>query len=170
MIGAADFMEIFRDRYICMQGIAITDDFDVAKAKTVDQVNVDDVVEAISEVKSLDSMGLMRVQVRVLKDGTTGWVTTHGNQGTTYFTPFTAYTSFVKNLDKTIADAQKTATKTMSFVAAKSADLRECKQGPLADAKADLAKVRPKVNLMRSKLDQLHKKVEESKREHSKRE
>merc|ERR1712241_185275 len=52
----------------------------------------------------------------------------------------------------------------------KSHELREVKEGPLAIAKAELAQIRPKVSIMQTKLEQLHKKVQEGKREHSKRE
>jgi len=170
MISKSDFVDMFRDRYICTHEVSITDGLDIAQSKTIDTLLVDDVVEALSEPKSLDAMGLIRVEVRVLKDGTTGWVTTQGNQGTTHFSPFTAYTAFIKRLDRTISSTQSTLLKTSEFIASKSAELRECRQGPLADAKSELSTIRPKVNTLRSKLEQLCKKIEEGKREHTKRE
>mmetsp|Transcript_141276 Transcript_141276/g.439060 ORF Transcript_141276/g.439060 Transcript_141276/m.439060 type:complete len:1297 (+) Transcript_141276:2158-6048(+) len=169
-LSKADFADLFRDRYICTSEVSLTDAFDLSQSKTIDTLQVDDVVEALGEQKSLDAMGLIRIEVRLLKDGNIGWVTMQGNQGGSHFSPFTAYTSYIKRLDRTLGSTQATLNKTNTFIASKSTELRDCEQGPLADAKAELAKIRPKVNTLRSKLEQLQKKVEEGKQEHSKRE
>jgi len=113
---------------------------------------------------------LIRAEVRVLKDGTTGWVTIQNNQGTAHFSPFTAYTQFIRNLDRTIATVQSNVARVSNFMKTKSHELREVKDGPLANTKAEIAQMRPKVIIMQTRLEQLHKKVEEGKREHSKRE
>lgn len=169
-ITKADFLELFRERYICIQQISLTDSFDIAESKTLDKVQVDDVVEALGEPKMLEPLGVMRVQVKSVKDGTSGWATTQGNHGTTYFRPFTAYAAFVQDLDKTVAATAAKAQKASSFVNTKANDLRDVREGPLLQAKMELMKIRPKINVLRTKLDQLGKKVEEGKRAHSKRE
>jgi len=170
LISKTDFIEMFQDRYICSEEVPITDGHDPFQSKPVDTLLIDDVVEVLGEQKSLEKFGLIRAEVRVLKDGTTGWVTIQNNQGTAHFSPFTAYTQFIRNLDRTITTVQGNVARVSNFMKTKSYELREVKEGPLANAKAELAQMRPKVNIMQTKLEQLHKKVEEGKREHSKRE
>jgi len=170
MISKADFLEMFQDRYICSEEVPLTDGLDPLQSKLVDTLLVDDVVEVLGEQKSLDTLGLIRAEVRVTKDGNTGWVTLQNNQGTAQFSPFTAYTQFIRNLDRTIATVQGNVAKVSSFMKTKSHELREVKQGPLANAKAELAQMRPKVNMMQTKLEQLYKQVEAGKRSHTKRE
>merc|ERR1712060_142624 len=105
-----------------------------------------------------------------VKDGSTGFVTMQSNQGTTYFSPFTAYAAFMQNLEKAMNATQTLSTEASEFINSKHVELREVKQGPLAEAKAELAKLRPKVSVIQSKLDQLKKRVEDGKRAHAQRE
>jgi len=169
-VSRSDFLNSFRERHICVKGISITDGEDIANSKTLAKLEVNEVVEALGEPKSHDPTGVMRVEVRVLKDGTTGWVTMQGNQGTTYFEPFTKYGAFIRDLERTMDESQAVATKTSQYINSKTSELRECKQGPLADAKAELSKLRPQVSVTQAKLDQLRKKIAEGMRDHTKRE
>jgi len=165
-----DFLEVFRERYICTHGIAITDKFDLEHSETVTKLSVDEVVDAIGEPKSHDTLGMMRIEVKLHRDGTTGWATLQGNQGTMYLGPFTAYASFMRSLDKTINTAKSSIEQASGWIASKISELRDCKQGPLATAKTDLAKARPRLGAMQAKLEALKKRIEEGKKEHSKRE
>lgn len=170
VISKAAFEQLFRERYICINSVSITDCFDISTSKTVDKLEADDVVEALSEPRTHETLGMMRIEVKVLKDGTSGWVSMQGNQGTAYLTPFTAYAAFMKGLDKTLASATAAGGKAQKFIAAKGTELRDCKQGPLAEVKGELLKVRPKIVALQGRVDQLKKKVEDGKREHSRRE
>lgn len=169
-VTEAQFLESFRERHICVKGISVTDGEDIANSQTVEKLEVNEVVEALGEPKSHDATGVMRLEVRVLKDGKTGWVTIQGNQGTTYFEPFTKYGAFIRDLEKSIDEAQEAATKASNYINQKTSELRDCKQGPLADAKMELSKLRPKVSVTQAKLDQLRKKIAEGQRDHTKRE
>lgn len=164
------FLESFRERHICVKGISVTDAEDIANSKTVEKLEVNEVVEALGEPKSHDATGIMRLEVRVLKDGRKGWVTIQGNQGTTYFEPFTKYGAFIRDLERNIDEAQEAATKASTYINQKTIELRDCKQGPLADAKMELSKLRPQVSVTQAKLDQLRKKIAEGQRDHTKRE
>jgi len=169
-ISSKEFNDAFRERYICIHGTSVTDGFEVAASKTVAKLEADEVVEALAEPRSHDTSGVMRVHVRLLKDDTTGWVTMQGSEGTMYLGPFTAYASFMKSLDKAMTSAMSTSAKAANFINQKGEDVQDCKQGPLADAKVELTKLRSQVSVMQMKLDQLKKRVEEGKKEHSKRE
>merc|ERR1740121_3582052 len=67
-------------------GIALTDAFDIGEAKTVRKLETQEVMELLEGPKSTegDGGGLRRVRGRSLKDGTEGWVTLKGNQGTPF--------------------------------------------------------------------------------------
>jgi len=165
-----DFVEMFHDRYVCINSISITDGFDIDKSKTVVKLEVDDIVQTLSEIKTHESLGMMRVEVRTLKDGTRGWVTMQGNQGKVFLSLYTPYASYIKSLDKVYSAARSSASKVNEYISAKTTELSRCEKGPLAEAKSEFGKLRPKVAALQSKLDSLRKKIEEGKREHSKRE
>lgn len=171
-MSKADFLAMFIERFICSAGISITDVLDLQgdECKTLSKVEVGDILEAQGEVKTMESLGITRAKVKSLKDGVTGWVTMQGNQGTTYLEPFTVFAAFMKSLEITLAESQKVAASASSFVNAKSAELKDVKTGPLQDTKEKLTKLRPKISVMAAKLDQLKKKVEDGRKEHTKRE
>merc|ERR1712137_176257 len=140
----------------------------IESSKTIGKLEIDQIIEAVTDPRPHDKLGIMRLEVKV--DGNPGWVTLQGNQGTMYLEPYTAYVGFMRMLEKTISSVQATSAKVSSFINRKSLEHRDCKPGALADAKVELGRRRPKLSMMQAKLDQLRKRVEEGKREHSKRE
>jgi len=164
------FLDAFRERFVCSQGVSITEGFEISTSQTLGKVEVNDVIEAIGDPQTHESLGIIRLEVKQIKDGSTGWVTIQGNQGTMYFDPFTAFGSFYRNIRKVIEEAQTTASKTSKSIQEKTAELRDAKQGPLGDAKAELMKKRPEISVLQAKLETLKKKVEDGKRQHAKRE
>jgi len=130
-------------------------------------LELDDVVEAITEPKMNEK--LTRIQCR-MKDGKEGWVTMKGNQGTVFLDAFSPYTSFVRTLDRALEVTSKSTTKVALLVKQKSSELANCSQGPLAEARGDLSKLRPKVGSIQKKLEDLRQKVVTAKKEYSRRE
>jgi len=166
-----NFTDLFIQRFMCVHSISVTESFDITESKTVAQLEVDDVCEAVGDPRTHDTLGVMRLQVRLLKEGgATGWVTMQGNQGIAYMEPFTAYAVFVKKMDRALLTTQNTADKLSTFLSQKVGHLTNCKQGPLADAKAELLKVNPRIAIIKGKMDALKTKVEAEKRRHAKRE
>merc|ERR550532_1812856 len=76
----------------------------------------------------------------------------------------------MRNLEKLLSATASSGKKLIDFMTHKLQELRDCKTGPLADAKAEVIKTRSKINVLRTRLDSLSKKVEEGKRAHSQRE
>lgn len=174
-ITASQFVELLREKYVCSKPVAITDSFDLETGATIGKLEEDDIVMALNEPKAHDALGIVRVEVQLLKKegagaGLTGWVTMHGNQGTNFLTPYSAYGVFDKKLEGALAAARGSAVSAAAFVNQKCVDLRECVQGPLANAKVELLKLRPKVSAAQARLDQLRRRVGEGKKEHSRRE
>jgi len=170
MLSKDDFIELFHDRYVCVNGISLTDGFDIGTSKTLDKLEVDDVVQTLGEMKTHETLGVMRVEVRALKDGTRGWVTMQGNQGKVFLSLYTAYASFIKSLDKVMTNARASSTKVNEYLASKIKELGSCEKGPLAEARSQLQNMRPQVGTLQAKLETMKKRIEEGKREHSKRE
>lgn len=164
-----EFGNLFRRHYKCVHEVALTDIFNVAESNPVEKLQVNDIVEALSEPALLEEMKVSRLEVQRV-GGAKGWVTLQGNQGTTYLEPFTAFSSYTMGLDKAIADAQASSQAVQTFLTSKTADMRSCRDGPLAEARSELAKLKPKAGALRLKVEQLGKRVEEAKKEHAKRE
>merc|ERR1719297_388698 len=94
-----------------------------------------------------------------------------GNGGTVYLEEITPFMTFAAEMDKTLEKALKVVTDASNFLKLKVADLTKAgMKGPLADARNELAKLRPKITVASANLDQLKKKVMISKREYAKRE
>jgi len=84
-IGKRRFQSFMQQYYVVVKGIAITDAFDIGAAKTIRKVELQEVIELLEGPKATDDeAALQRVRGRSLKDGTEGWVTLKGNQGTPY--------------------------------------------------------------------------------------
>jgi hypothetical protein len=164
------FVVAFREKHLCTQGISVTEGFDISDTKTLGKLEVGDVVEAIGMPKSHQSLGVMRLEVKVCKDGSHGWVTLQGNQGTMYFEPHTAFGAFMREISQAISSLQQAGAECTAAISEGFADLKDASPGPLADAKAELTKLRPKVMATLAKVDTLRKKIEEGKKEHIKRE
>jgi len=169
-VSKEQFVNAFRERFVCVQGISITEGFEISTSKTLGKLETGDVVEAVGDPQTHDSLGIIRLQVKQIKDGSIGWVTIQGNQGTNYFEPFTAFGSFLRNITKSIKETQAAASKASKTIQEKTAELRDAAQGPLADAKAELMKRRPEISVVHSKLETLKKRIDDGKREHAKRE
>ena len=70
-----NFIETFHNLYICVQATAVVADFDLRCSHALEWLKAGDLVEAMDEPRSDDSIGCTRVPVRVLKNGRSGWVT-----------------------------------------------------------------------------------------------
>jgi len=172
-LSQADFVELFQEKYCCIHEITVTSDLDLSKGHGVGIVKVDDIVEALSERTRDESVGVDRVEIRLTKScgrGCQGWVTLQGNDSTQYLEPFTAFGAFMKSMERSLSKAHTSMTHATGFLTQKSTELKDCKQGPLGEARMELAKTRPKCSVLQAKLDQLKRKIEDAKREHTKRE
>jgi len=123
-------------------------------------------VEALGTPK-VNDLGVSRMECKV-ESGKVGWVTTKGNQGTVYLETFSAYKSFLSNLERNLDSTAKCVTKVVSFLKKKGSDLSDCSQGALHDAKHEISKLKPNAVTGAKKMDELRRKVAEAKREFTK--
>merc|ERR1719174_521319 len=145
-VSMADFEGMFPVRYMCVQAISITDGFEIAKSKVVVKLAVDDVVEILGAPRITESTGMTRIECRTVETAKQGWVTMKGNQATVYLDLFSPYNPFVKATDRLTEAVSKTVSKSSNFIAAKSKALASTPKGPLADARTELGKLKPKVS------------------------
>jgi len=69
---------------VCKQSIAITTTFNIAEGKALRKLDVGELLEVVEESKEDTVRSLTRVKVRARNDGSEGYVTMKGNQGTAY--------------------------------------------------------------------------------------
>lgn len=168
-VTKAGFVKMFEERLVCVHEITVTKDFDIEGTESIEKLQIDDIVEAVGEAKT-DEKGTTRVKGKVVKNGTVGWITVQGNQGKQFLLELTRYVTFVRSTEKILAHAKTVTSEAASKVSEKTALMKDVRSGPLAEAKGELAKVRPRVNALSSSLGLLKKKVEEAKKQHSQRE
>lgn len=165
-----DFMNLFRERYVCVSPISLTDGFEISSSKTLDKIEVDDIVETLGEPKTHETQGMTRVEVRVERTSARGWVTLQSNQSKFFFTPCTPWTVFSKALDKSLTAASTQLTKTTQYIESKAQVMASCSKGPLFECKSALTKLRPQVSVLAGKLQSLRKQIEDARKDHSRRE
>jgi hypothetical protein len=83
-IGRRRFFAFLQQYFVVVKGIAITSDFDIAKAKTIRKAETDEVIEVLEGPQSDEKVGLQRIKGRSLSDGAEGWISVRGNQGTAF--------------------------------------------------------------------------------------
>jgi len=77
-------LEMLQDFQKCVKEIAVTTSFEVKASKTIRKIQQDELVELLVAGKVDESTGIARARCRVISDGTEGWVTLKGNQGTAF--------------------------------------------------------------------------------------
>lgn len=75
--------------YVCKSTIAMTDNFDIKNCTVVRKVEVGEALSVIdgADGKKDTEVEITRLKFKALRDGTSGWVTLKGNQGTLFVEP-----------------------------------------------------------------------------------
>jgi len=82
-IGKDKFVEMMRLFYRVVKPTVLTETMSI-KSKTLRRLENGEIVEGLEGPKKEDNVSVMRVRCRVVQDGSTGWVTVAGNQGTVF--------------------------------------------------------------------------------------
>jgi len=83
-IGRRKFCAFLQQFYVVVKAIAITDEFNVSKAKILRTADVEEVIEVLEGPCIDERLGLTRIRGRSLSDSMDGWVSVRGNQGTPF--------------------------------------------------------------------------------------
>eukprot|EP00927_Polykrikos_kofoidii_P076739 TRINITY_DN73779_c0_g1_i1.p1 TRINITY_DN73779_c0_g1~~TRINITY_DN73779_c0_g1_i1.p1 ORF type:complete len:2013 (-),score=491.47 TRINITY_DN73779_c0_g1_i1:180-6218(-) len=170
MICREEFVEMFRERFICIHSIAVTDCFEISKSKTVAKLEPDEVVVALKEAVTCSTSGVPRLNCKVAASGKEGWVSLQGNQGTTYMDRFSPFASLTKSVNRSVEAAEKKALRVSTMLRNKSSELTPCTQGPLAEARTELGKLKQQVSASQKRIEELKRKLAGAIKDFSKRE
>merc|ERR1712217_598 len=78
------FCAFIQQYYKVVKSIAITNDFEVSKAKTLRKAEIGEVIEVVDGPCTDNKLGLQRIKGKSLTDSLEGWITVMGNQGTPF--------------------------------------------------------------------------------------
>jgi hypothetical protein len=168
VVNIDEFKAMFSRKYSCINGIAVTDGFEISSSKTLCKLEAGEVVECRGEPKKGEGeAALPRMQIKSKgTDGNWGWVTTQGNNGTRYLAAITPFKEFTSNLEKTLDSHTAALNKIFSFYSSKMKELAEKpKDSPLQAAKEQLAKERGEVSKVTAKIKDLKGKIHTSRAE-----
>jgi len=83
-ISQRNFFRMLQQYYVCVKQIAVTNDFEISKSRTQRMLEVDEVIEVLEGPRGDEKLGVARIRGKALSDGTQGWVSVKGNQGTPF--------------------------------------------------------------------------------------
>jgi len=153
------FLEEFRSRFLCTGAVTMTDGLVIKGGKTVRKVDPNEVLEALGEPTKEEALGLMRVNVKAEKDGKEGFVTVAGNQGTVYLEAYTQHNALQKTMEAELKTLFEAGKDTAKYLETKVEELKAVRSGPLADTKAELLKLKPRVAKVQAGHNDMKKKV-----------
>jgi len=137
------FLSFVQLYYSVVKDIAVTDVFDVNTCKTLRKVEKEELLEVVEGPQTDESVGLTRVLAKSIVDGTSGWVTLQGNQGT----PFLAEVEkpfYVCRKDVLLAKDFKPDGEGVAVRTLKGDEVLELIEGPRSEACPDVVRARVK--------------------------
>eukprot|EP00927_Polykrikos_kofoidii_P057621 TRINITY_DN5177_c0_g1_i4.p1 TRINITY_DN5177_c0_g1~~TRINITY_DN5177_c0_g1_i4.p1 ORF type:complete len:1994 (-),score=547.82 TRINITY_DN5177_c0_g1_i4:85-6066(-) len=158
-LSEADFLDAFRSRYVVLTQVSMTDSHTVKGGKTIRKLDEHEIVEALEDPKKEENIGIMRLKAKAEKDDKEGYLSLSGNQGTIYLEPFTVYDASQKQIEMALQELDEYTKDTIKYIDQKAEELKQVRSGPLADTKAELLKLRPRVSKVQFAHADLRKKV-----------
>jgi hypothetical protein len=166
-LSADEFKAILTQRYQCVNGISVTEGYDISESKTLCKLEKGDLVESMSEAKKDEKTEMPRVKCKVVSSGEEGWVTLKGNGGATYLELITPISQWLKELDATLATIEKSCNKISAYFSSKVKELgAAAKDSPLGKAKEELTQTGSKVSSQIQALGALKKKTQQGRNDY----
>jgi len=109
------------------------------------KLDIGEVVDCLEEPSKDDATGLLRMKGKTEKDGKEGYITLSGNQGTVYFETYSSYAAFTKSVEAALKELADAVSATGKYIEQKTEELKSVRNGPLAETKTELQKLRPQV-------------------------
>eukprot|EP00931_Biecheleriopsis_adriatica_P025091 TRINITY_DN154_c0_g1_i6.p1 TRINITY_DN154_c0_g1~~TRINITY_DN154_c0_g1_i6.p1 ORF type:complete len:1521 (-),score=627.15 TRINITY_DN154_c0_g1_i6:106-4536(-) len=158
-VDESQFLDEFTSRYLCSAAVTMTDGLVIKGGKTVRKVDVNEVMEALSEPAKEETLGLMRINVKAEKDGKEGFVTVAGNQGTVYLEPYSKQSAFQKTVEQEFKAVHEACRDTTKYLESKVDELKAVRTGPLAETKSELLKLKSRVSKVQMSMQDIRKKA-----------
>jgi len=138
MIPKAAFCNLLRTCMLVTQVTMMTDEFLVSAGKPLKRADIGDIVDVLEGPTMEDASKVERIRCERRADGTVGWMTTVGNQGTTFAVGTSTEYVVVKETILTDAfaiESKPTKDKSRSFAhKLKPGDKLEVLQWPMKDS------------------------------------
>jgi len=163
-VALEDFMEHLHLKYMCTTGVSMTDALNVEGSKTICKLEVGDVVQLLEDPATDSGTGLQRMRARTEKNGAVGFLTVAGNQGTAYVEVYSPYESNLKTITAVLQEASDSVSQAFSFLKQKSEEINSARDGPLADLKTHLMKMRVRASKAQNTHTSIEKRVAEARR------
>jgi DNA-binding FrmR family transcriptional regulator len=148
----------FQTRYTCSASVVMTDKLAVRGCKTIRKLQVGEVLDVLEDAVKDERSGLLRLKART-EDGVEGYVTLTGNvTGMKFLEPFLPHTALLQRVETTLqqmTEALKDCAKELDTKMQATSSSRH--STPLADAKAEISKLRPRIAAVQSTLTGLRK-------------
>mmetsp|Transcript_140529 Transcript_140529/g.365619 ORF Transcript_140529/g.365619 Transcript_140529/m.365619 type:complete len:1956 (-) Transcript_140529:48-5915(-) len=171
LISPSEFKEVFMQKFLCIKEITVTDVFEVAKSKTTAKIGSGSLLETYHGAQKDESNGMMRIECSDVATGKTGFVTIQSSQGTKFIELISPFSTFCKEMESAIDETIKCVAKVAGFITAKTKELVSAgKDGPLADARTELTKLRSRVSAAQEVLRKLRVDTANGKKEFAKKE
>mmetsp|Transcript_19919 Transcript_19919/g.49710 ORF Transcript_19919/g.49710 Transcript_19919/m.49710 type:complete len:1953 (-) Transcript_19919:135-5993(-) len=170
-VSQSEFKAIFLQKFICVKEITLTDGFEVVKGKTQAKIEPGTMLETYHGHQTDPSNGMMRIECTDVANSRTGFVTMEGNKGTKFIDLISPFTTFCKDMDKGVYESIKNVAKVSAFLNDKIKELDNAgRAGPLAEARAELVKLKPKVATAQENLRKMRAKAAAAKKDFEKKE
>jgi len=140
------FLGFFQHFFVVVKEIALTNVFDVNTCKTFRKTEKEELLEVLEGPVVDENLGLTRVFVKSVVDGTSGWVTVKGNQGT----------PFLREVEKSFYACQKEIALQSKFKSdageggivrtLKEDEILELLEGPREEEVAEVIRARVKAS------------------------
>lgn len=157
------FVKCFRSLYRCVGQVSMTENMVVKGSKTVRKLQKGEIVEGLAKPEKEEALGLMRVKAKAEKDGSEGFITIAGNQGSLYLEE---YIDGRSRSEAAVEELAKAVSETMRQVETRVDELKSVRQGPLADTKASLVQMKPRITAVRQEQGRLVRQMSDAKRAH----
>ncbi|CAJ1421222.1 unnamed protein product, partial [Effrenium voratum] len=157
-VSKSQFLDVFKTRYACVSAVSMTDSLAIKGSKTLRKLAPAEVLQAVGEPEKDAASGVMRVKVKSDKDGREGFVTLRAINGTTFLQTFSPHQVMTTRIELAVDEMSEALGSTAKLLDTKLAS------GHLAELKAEVSKLRPRIAAVQLSLNALKKKLADSKR------
>lgn len=166
VVTLKEFQSLFQRKFRVVQAVTLTDGMSIADSKTVAKLEVGQVVVAMSASNKEEGTGNVRMNVRQHEGDKTGYVTVAGagDKPVKYVIPESVFGLAQKEIDAKVQDVVKQIQQVSTYFKGKIAELSKERQGPLAEARTELTKLQSKATTALRSIDDLRRKVQESRK------
>eukprot|EP00930_Biecheleria_cincta_P023468 TRINITY_DN1695_c0_g2_i1.p1 TRINITY_DN1695_c0_g2~~TRINITY_DN1695_c0_g2_i1.p1 ORF type:complete len:2308 (+),score=581.34 TRINITY_DN1695_c0_g2_i1:65-6988(+) len=157
-VPEAKFLNLFTMWYLCRGAVTMTDGMFIRGSKTVRKIDANEVLEVLGEPAKDEMLGLVRAQVKAEKDGKQGFVTVTSDTwlGLEVYSP---YMALQRGVDQAVKELNEAAQEASKYLDTKAEQLKAVRIGPVADAKAELLKLKPRITNVLCSYTELKKKL-----------